>query len=123
MKRRRGGETHDGIFLFLYTLAPQFCVVSGTRHTARALFGSRSNVMFLHIFFDQAGPSRRGAAAVSERLTAARSPHCHDGATMIDGAHAAAMAGSNRSGKDFSFRDLPSGAYSRDVRLFLIPNY
>jgi hypothetical protein len=34
-----------------------------------------------------------------------------------------AMASTNRPGKDFSFYDLPSGAYSRDVRLFLIPNY
>ena len=38
-------------------------------------------------------------------------------------ARLSAMASMNRPGKDFSFYDLPSGAYSRDVRLFLIPNY
>jgi hypothetical protein len=46
----------------------------------------------------------------------------HDPAKMMDFA-SRAMAGPNRLRKDFSFRDLPSGAYSRDVRLFLIPNY
>jgi hypothetical protein len=79
--------------------------------------------MFLKLFFECMVRSMGVAAGRSQPAPAAGSPHRHDAVNMIDFVHALALAGSNRSGKDFSFRDLPSGAYSRDVRLFLIPNY
>jgi hypothetical protein len=48
-------------------------------------------------------------------------PRCHqdDGLSV----RPRVPAGSNRAGKDFSFLNLPSGACSRDMRLFLIPNH
>jgi hypothetical protein len=123
VKRRRGGETHDGIFLLLHTPAPQFCIAKDTRHSARGLPGFSCNIMFLHVFFGDGGVLKGPQCGGARAAPCGGSPHRHDGAKMIDFADIAAMAGSNRSGKDFSFRDLPSGAYSRDVRLFLIPNY
>jgi hypothetical protein len=37
--------------------------------------------------------------------------------------HASRSSPSMERGKIFSFLDLPSGAYPRDVRWFLIPNH
>src|SRR5262245_57414634 len=89
-------------------------------HMARGRGGCPSfshNTMFLRLFFEVHDNVLAGRIAASASANRRARTRCHDAAKMIAFAHGVAMAGPNRPGKDFSFRDLPSGAYSRDVRL------
>ena len=85
------------------------------------------NGMILLSIFANTGVARPTIGAISS--VTFEQPNPHAGQVMMEAAmgvfsnHMRAEAAPHGSRKDFSFLDLPSGAYPRDVRWFLIPNH
>jgi hypothetical protein len=83
--------------------------------------------MILLSIFAYGGAARPGIRPLSSVTFAQAKPSCwpdHDDAAMgIFRATCEQRQPRIDRGKIFSFLDLPSGAYPRDVRWFLIPNH